>query len=236
MTAFHLSLREADILAELIAVNLRVFPFQLPTHGELVAERQQLGYQVVAALEERGLARQGTLERHVAQALRVLATFERAVVVVGTAGERTILARLAASGRHAVLVSQYGGGMMFEEITPESLAYTAVSLLPDLPGGPGQPVTISRPDEPRPDTFADGPAHAVRTMLERPRTGGGYFVTVARDRMARERRAPGLTWFDTDAGRYMVRPHPDGTGTYTPADRARLRHQLDGMLDSLRDR
>jgi hypothetical protein len=90
----------------------------------------------------------------------------------------------------------------------------------------------------RPRASTDQQLRAATAYLARPRTGTGFFAVSARDRHGREVRAGGLTWLDTDAGRYLTLSRPedaDGavTGTIFPADSARLTHQLGEMIESV---
>jgi EspG family len=127
-------------------------------------------------------------------------------------------------------------------------------MLPKVQAGPGQSVTIRRPPPParhqrREDNdqivfgekvraSTDQQLRAATAYLARPRTGTGFFAVSGRDKNGREVQAGGLTWMDTDAGRYLTLSRPpdeDGsvTGTFFPADSARVVHQLGEMIQSV---
>ena len=62
-----------------------------------------------------------------------------------------------------------------------------------------------------------------------------------KDRHGRQVRGGGLTWMDTDAGRYLSLSKPpseDGSvsSTFSPADNARLVHALGEMIESVAPR
>jgi hypothetical protein len=75
------------------------------------------------------------------------------------------------------------------------------------------------------------------TITEKPRTQVGWFSVYGRDQLGRHQRAPEVTWFDTEDGRYMGyrRPGTDGQEwtTYSPADTPRIAQQVIAMLNSL---
>ncbi|RZS44917.1 ESAT-6 protein secretion system EspG family protein [Herbihabitans rhizosphaerae] len=255
INSFSLSFAAADIVSEMLQVNLRLYPLQFPSFGELIEDRKRIGGAVMTDLDKRGLARGGRLDPEVVEAVRLVNFYDRAIAVLGSAGERKIFARLAAAGKQAVLVQMEDQHLKFETIRPESLVHTAVNLLPDLKPGPGQSVTVAKePPEPKhravddedrgffeavqaPSNSSDARRRAAEAMLDRPRIGAGFFVVSTRDRLGRETQAPGLTWFDTDAGRYLVQAHagPNGgdSGTYSPADKNRMAQQLQELLDTV---
>jgi hypothetical protein len=73
-------------------------------------------------------------------------------------------------------------------------------------------------------------------ILRRERKGSGHFAITGRDRNGRITEAPGLGWIDTDAGRYLVQTHNTentASGTYFPADGARMIHQINELLKSV---
>ncbi|MGH3621101.1 MAG: ESX secretion-associated protein EspG [Sciscionella sp.] len=254
-----LSLAAVDILSEALGTNARLFPFQIPSLGELVEDRMRIGEAVVRDLERRGLARRGNLVPDVERALRLLSEYQVSIAVLGTVEQnRTVYARAFADGRAAVLVLKQDQTMRFDLIRPEALVRATVNLLPALAPGPGQSSTITQPagaeerrrpaeanephrmfNEVRPQrTSADSQRRAAESILRRPRTGTGYFIVSGRGRQGNEREAPGLSWIDTDSGRYLVqvRDGKDGQtfGTFAPADNARLQRQLGELVQLVR--
>jgi hypothetical protein len=256
---FVLSLTDADILAQLLGVNIRQFPFQIPSVGRLQVDRLRVAREVFADLGRRGLIRDGKLDPDLERAMRTLSTYGVTVAVMGTVKEREELyARASATAEHGVLARLTGDKLRLELIRPTALAVSVVGLLPKLDAAPGQSVTVSRP-APVPAAVGGGePAQGVfrpihsrsgidqrlrmaAGYLSRPRTGTGFFAVSGRDRNGREVQGGGLTWFDTDAGRYLSLSRPpseDGTvsSTFSPADTGRLIHSLGQMIESVAPR
>ncbi|ONI73036.1 hypothetical protein ALI144C_44595 [Actinosynnema sp. ALI-1.44] len=246
--SFTLSLAAVDILAEALGVDCRRYPFQLPGIGDFVDDRVRIAKAVFADLARRGLVRGEQLSPSIADGLRLMSRYRVAIAVMGTLDDQSDLyARVSADGDRGLLVIQEGQMFRFEFVRPESLARTAVSLLPRLRPGHGQSVTVTaRPvaieekregyaREVRPArTMSQAQMIAAQEMLRKVRTGAGYFVVSAVDRDGRETRAPGLSWLDTEDGRYMAQAHPDdGGGTFAPADTVRLVQQLEDLMSSL---
>jgi hypothetical protein len=250
---FSLSLAAADIVAELLGANIRLFPFDIPSVGEFMADRQRIAKAVVRDLAKRGLVSREGFDPDLKLAMRTLSDYGIAVAVMGTVEKnREIYARASATKDTGVVAVKEKQSMRFELIRPTSLALTLVEMLPKVQAGPGQSVTIRRPapvrhqrqdgDQPifgekvRPST--DQQLRAATAYLARPRTGTGFFAVTGRDKHGREVQAGGLSWLDTDAGRYVTLSRPaeeDGsvTGTIFPADSARVAHQLGQMIQSV---
>ncbi|RSM84266.1 ESX secretion-associated protein EspG [Kibdelosporangium aridum] len=246
--SFTLSLAAVDILAEALGVDCRRYPFQLPGIGDFVDDRVRIARAVFADLTRRGLVRNDQLNPDVAEGLRLMSRYRVSIAVLGTLDDESPLyARVSTDGERGLLVIQDGQMFRFEFVRPESLARTAVSLLPRLRPGHGQSVTITAKPaaaeekregfgrEVRPArTASQAQLLAAQEMLRKPRTGAGYFVVSLMDRDGRETRAPGLSWLDTEDGRYMAQAHPDdGGGTFAPADTIRLVQQLENLMESL---
>ncbi|HEY0448979.1 ESX secretion-associated protein EspG [Actinophytocola sp.] len=260
--SFSLSLAAADIVAQLLGVNIRLFPFEIPSVGQLQEDRVRIARAVFLDLARRGLIHDGTVDPELELAMRTLSDHVIAIAVMGTvAKDKEIYARASATGDTGVLAVKEAQSLRFELIRPTSLALTLVGLLPKAQAGPGQSVTITsqgqptgrhrRGDEEQQNLF--GPVRSLRgssdqqlriaeSYLARPRTGTGFFAVSGRDRSSgRETRAGGLMWLDTDAGRYLNLSHPpaeDGSirSTISPADSTRLTHQLGEMIESVAPR
>lgn len=254
--SFSLSLAAADVLAQLLEVNVRQFPFEIPSVGQYQTDRKRIARAVFTDLANRGLIRNGEVDPELERAMRTLSDYVIAVAVMGTvAKNQEVYARASASGEVGVLAVKEGQSLRLELIRPTALALTLVGLLPRMEAGPGQSVTITRraKTKTRAGDQADGslftPVRAAHrgseqqmriaaSYLSRPRTGTGFFAVSGRGRHGREIRAGGLNWLDTDQGRYLTlsRP-PDETGavdcTFSPADSARLTHQLGQMIESV---
>lgn len=246
--SFTLSLAAVDILAEALGVDCRRYPFQLPGIGDFVDDRVRIANAVFADLARRGLVTGERLDPAVADGLRLMSRYRVAIAVMGTLDDESgLYARVSADSEHGLLVVQKGQRFRFDFVRPESLARTAVGLLPRLGPGHGQSVTVTaKPVAPQEKHAGYGrevrPARttsqaqlvAAQEMLRKTRTGAGYFVVSAMDREGRETRAPGLSWLDTEDGRYMAQAHPDdGGGTFAPADTVRLVRQLEDLMSSL---
>jgi hypothetical protein len=253
---FTLSLAAADILGQTLDVNVRQFPFEIPSFGEYERDRQHLARQVFADLDRRGLVRDGDLDPQLTRALRLLSDYAITVAVMGTVeSTREIYARAATNGEAAVLAVKDGEKFTLELIRPTALALTLVGLLPKADAGPGQSVTITQP-APQPRRTDDDyltPVNLNRgandqqirlaaSYLNRPRTGTGFFTVSGRDKWSgREIKGGGLTWLDTDVGRYLTLTRPpseDGQvrSTFSPADTARMTQQLGELIESVAPR
>jgi hypothetical protein len=252
MRSFTLSLAAADIVAQFLGVNIRLFPFDIPSVGEFQSDRVRIAKAVFSDLAKRGLAGPDGIDEDLERAMRTLSNYFIAVAVMGTVEKnKEIYARASARGETAVLAVKEKQTIRLEMIRPTALAMTLVEMLPKANAGPGQSVTINSPGQPvrvdgnegetlfdniRPST--DQQLRAAASYLSRPRTGTGFFAVSGRDRYGRETQAGGLMWLDTDAGRYLslARPADENgmvTSTFSPADSARLTHSLGEMIQSV---
>lgn len=253
MTSFSLSLAAADVLAQTLRVNIRQFPFDIPSVGTYQQDRIRIAKAVFRDLADRGLVRGGTIDPELVRAMRALSGYVITVAAMGTVeGDRKIYARAASTGETGVLAVRDEQGLRLELIRPTALAVTMVGLLPQAEAGPGQSVTLTSPapaqrraEDGEEDLFADvrptnGSEHQLRiaaSYLHRPRTGTGVFAVSGKDRGGRERPGGGLTWMDTDAGRYLTMSWPPGEdgqvrSTFSPADSARMSHALGELIES----
>lgn len=250
---FTLSLAAADILGQTLDVDVRQFPFDIPSVGGYEQDRQRIARQVFADLDRRGLVRRGDLDPELRRAMRLLSDYAITVAVLGTVEKtREIYARAATNGEAAVLAVKDGERFTLELIRPTALARTLVGLLPNADAGPGQSVTITQPAPQRRDEDIMSPVTNNRgddqqlrlaaSYLNRPRTGTGFFTVAGRDKWSgREVKGGGLTWLDTDVGRYLTLTRPPGEdgqvrSTFSPADSARMTHQLGDLIESVAPR
>jgi hypothetical protein len=256
MRTFSLSLAAADIVAQFLGVNIRLFPFDIPSVGEFQSDRVRIAKAVFTDLAKRGLAGPDGIDEDLERAMRTLSNYVIAVAVMGTVEKnKEIYARASARGETAVLAVKEKQTIRLEMIRPTALAMTLVEMLPKVNAGPGQSVTINSPGRPprggmnvdgnegetlfdniRPST--DQQLRAAASYLSRPRTGTGFFAVSGRDRNGRETQAGGLMWLDTDAGRYLSLSRPADengmvTSTFSPADSARLTYSLGEMIQSV---
>lgn len=252
MAGYTLTLPQVDVLAQTLDVNVRQFPFEIPSFGEFVVDRQRIARQVFADLGRQGLIRGADIDPGLTRALRVLSQPVITVSAMGTVEKtKKVYARAATDGESGVLAVKEGERFRLEPIRPTALAVSLVGLLPKAEAGPGQSVTITRYVETTRDEDADflAPVHArsgneqqlrvAASYLARPRTGTGFFAVSGRDRRTgKELRGGSLTWIDTDTGRYLTLSRPVGEdgqvrSTFSPADSARLTQQLGEMIESL---
>src|SRR5207253_1822832 len=77
----------------------------------------------------------------------------------------------------------------------------------------------------------------AQEIMERPRLRVGQFTAYARNGRGLWLRSPELSWFDTDAGRYLTQATRARDGhdwvTVAPADNQRIVRQLGEMLTAL---
>ncbi|MBO0839488.1 MAG: ESX secretion-associated protein EspG [Sciscionella sp.] len=213
---FTLSLAAVDILSDVLGINVRRFPFVIPSIGENVDERVDIASAVFTDLDTRGLLPDGDVAPKVLLGLRLLANYHVAIAVFGTVGGQPVYARVSSDGRNGVLASRQRQLLRFELIKPEMLVPAVVGLLPALAAGDGGPVAVG----------GDAVDAWVADTLRRPRTGTGYFLVSGRDMAGKETSAPALTWVDTADGRYAIRGDGNDTGsargTFAPADNASI--------------
>lgn len=250
--SFSLSLAAVDMLSQVLRVNCRLYPFQIPSFGEFDEDRRRIAKLVFTDLTNRGLIRHNSIDTDVETALKVTGDHDVAVAMSGSIDPKCdIQARAAAAGTAGVLAVQEGQSIRFEVISPLGLARSLVALLPPLGPGPGQSVQVVQA---APEARAEGFTEAVRAprsssdaqlrmaaaMLERPRKGFGFFMVSARGRHGREVDTGTVGWIDTDAGRYLMVSKPGAEGevraTYSPADSTRLAQQLTELIDESRRR
>jgi hypothetical protein len=249
-----LSFMAVDLLSEGLGLNCRVFPFTVPSVGATLEDRVTLAKSVIDDLREQRLVRGDEIDVRVADALRLLSNAKISIAVAGVQDGDPVLARVCASGRHAVVALQSGKALQFEFVRPTGLARAAVRLLPRMGPGTGQSVTIAeRPDGENawePGGFVQRNRasltgeHAqrgiVNAILQRPRDATGNFTVTGRDRRGRDVQAGDVSWFDTDVGRYLSQRKRGTDGnfyvTWSPADRTRLEHVLTELLDDVAER
>jgi hypothetical protein len=259
--SFTLSLTAMDILTELLRLGSPVMIFEVPSVGATMDDRRLVRDAVLRDLTARNLANRGRLGPEVEDALTTLVKYRHAVDGVALlVDDEQLIYRVATDGRTAVLASKQDNEIRFELLRPESLVHAAMAPIGQVKPGPGQSMTYPEPRQeapraahrrPDPDEGFSGlrapdaansggydlQRRAAVTITEKPRTQIGWFSVYGRDQMGRHQRAPEVTWFDTEDGRYMGyrRPGTDGQQwtTYSPADTPRIAQQVIAMLNSL---
>ncbi|UVS82454.1 ESX secretion-associated protein EspG [Actinokineospora sp. UTMC 2448] len=241
-TPFTLSLAAVDVLSQLLGITCRHYPFEIPSVGQYAEDRARIARAVFTDLAHRGLMGPDGPHPRVERALRLLADPDVGIAASGVPRPDALLrARGAVRGDSGVLAVQEGQSVRFASVGATGMARAMVALLPPAAAGPGQSVHVEQPaPEQAPAGFATPvrpPRTAAQTqlrvaagILERPRTGFGFFTLTTRDN---------LGWIDTDAGRYLTLTTATDDGavraTYSPADGARLARQLDELIRSARD-
>ncbi|MFC5285788.1 ESX secretion-associated protein EspG [Actinokineospora guangxiensis] len=232
-----LSLAAVDVLAQLLGVDPRRYPLEIPSVGDRAEDRVRIARAVLADLGARGLVGEDGVDPRVERALRALAEAEVAVAVAGSPDSGDLVrARAAVRAGYAVIAVQEGQFLRFTPVGPDTLPRALVALLPRVPAGPGQSVRVggSPPERPAgiteavraPRTAAQTQLRVAEEVLTRPRTGFGAFTVT---HLATDTAT--LTWLDTDAGRYLGLARPDTDEiTYSPADGPRLARQLADLM------
>lgn len=259
--SFSLSLTALDILTELLRLGGSVTIFEVPSVGATMDDRRLIRDAVLRDLTTRDLAHRGRLEPEVEDAVTLLSKYRHAIDGAGLLeDDQQLCYRAATDGRVAVLARKEDTEIRFEMLRPEGLVHAAMSLIGNVKPGPGQSVSYPEPKQeppraahrrPEPEEGFSGLRKAnpgesqsyelqrrsAVTITEKPRTQVGWFSVYGRDQMGRHQRAPEVTWFDTEDGRYMGyrRPGTDGQQwtTYSPADTPRIAQQVIAMLNSL---
>ncbi|TCO58055.1 ESX secretion-associated protein EspG [Actinocrispum wychmicini] len=238
----ELSLPALDMLWEDMKLGTFPFPLEIRSHGETVEERIRIKTAVYSDLERRGLVRGRRPEPELEDVLRLLArpTISiDAVAMVDMAGEPT-KAMVVATGRHALLAVQGDLTVTLTSVRETALTSSIVEVLPHVKAGPGVPVSMpvddlnARGAHRRPDPEDKMKLQRLAAVMQRPVVRAGQFGITVRDPHGKATRLPGITWFDTDAGRYMnvLRAASDGEEwlTLTPADSGRISHRLSEEL------
>ena len=234
-----LSIPAVDILGERMNLPVRQYPFELPRVGESPEHRSRLEQQVWQELEMAGLARGGSVEPEVEDALYLLCSPEVSIAAAGLLDVRSgqrLAARVVATGEVGVLGQLGGRGLQINFLPPDELPAAAVGLLPEAPVGRGEVVRAVA------DRSHGHPADAdiqglpeLRAFTARQKIRLGHFV-VSGDRRAGP-RLPNLIWFDNDQGRYVVqgeRTETQDVVTCHPADKRAIAGQLAALVDRAR--
>jgi hypothetical protein len=236
-----LSIPAVDVLGEQLNLQVRQYPFEIPRVGESPEERDRVVQQVGDELESVGLARSGRPEPEVEDALYLLCSSEVSVAAAGLLDVRTgqrLAARVVATGEVGVVGVIDGRGLRMDFMAPDDLPGVCVDLLPDAPPGAGEPTrAVATGRSGQSQAEAEG-LRAVEAMTARPKFRIGHYVVTSTDRRGRRGRLPGLTWFDTDRGRYTLAGERSADGlevlTCAPADKPRIAERIGALLDRAR--
>lgn len=252
---------ELDFLWESFGEGELPYPLEVRSHGATLDERARLRGPVLSGLAQRGIADgQGRPAPEIANFFEVLAASEASVdsVHIPAPGARPLLAVAAVLGGQGLLTVQDDRGFHFQPLPPDGLASSIVSLLPAVPRGSEKSITVPLDQlvtetgadflqrrGPRTDEFGSDGAGAGRVsgdedrkalarLQAQPRLRGGQIGANSRGHLGGKSRAPVLSWFDTDAGRYFTQASRGHDGrdwiTIAPADAPTLRHRLAEMI------
>jgi hypothetical protein len=215
---FTLSLAAVDILREQLGLESSTYPFEIPYNGVTYEERSFIRAAVLDDLEQRGLSHRGALVQEVESALRTMAKSDVSLALVCVAGDEEVRVLVAGSASRAIRLRQ--NGQLLEIDQADGVVRGMVDLLPDEKAGPGQSVTFT-PGE---------PCDQASAFLSRPRHRFGQ-LSLSTGTGARKTWPMELTWFDTDAGRYISYAR-DNWITYTPATRTRIANMLAPLVST----
>jgi hypothetical protein len=248
-----ISALEFDVLWEHLQLGAMPLVVKVPSPGKTYEERATLEQRAWSDLEARGLGRPVELHPDIEFVLRLLARPDREVDARAWV-EHSIRLIVASAGDDVGLAVLSDDRLTLRRISATGLASTAVSLLPSRPAGPGKSVSLRSDDFEAAANGAGGTqqgfhtalrsrgirsddADALATMINDV-LGTGNFGAAARDRLGRRQRADRVvSFFDTEAGRYVQirRGSPDGTlwTTISPADTRKLTQHVDQMLSEI---
>jgi EspG family len=205
---FTLSLAAMDILREQFGLESSTYPFEIPYNGVTREERSRIRAAVLDDLQRRGLTHRGNMAPEVESTLKTMANPNASLALVCLAGGTEIRVLAAGSASYAVRLRQ--NGQLLEIDQAAGVVSGMIDLLPDEKPGPGQSVTFT----------AGESNEQASAYLRRPRHRFGQ-LSLATGTGTQRTWPMELTWFDTDAGRYISYAR-DNWITYTPANRTRI--------------
>jgi hypothetical protein len=236
---------EFDVLWEHLDLGDMPLIVKVPSPGRTNTERAQLVDRAWQSLAVKGLGRSVDLDPGLVSVLRLIARPDRELdgrLWIG----RSVRLMAAASEEAGVLAVQEGDTLTLRTADGLGLPRHALTVLPPATPGPGHSVTLPSRDfeaaareATAPKEFEaalrrrglrDTDADALRDMIGDVQRQG-QFGAAARDKWGRRIRSPRvISFFDTEAGRYLQVRRDSGTGeawtTISPADHRRLLHHL----------
>ncbi|MBP2320885.1 hypothetical protein JOF56_001270 [Kibdelosporangium banguiense] len=213
---FTLSLAAVDILREQLGLESSTYPFTVPYNGVTQEERSRIRAAVLEDLEERGLAHRGNPAPEVESALKTMAHHNTALAMVGISDTEEFRVLVAGTTSRAVRLRQTGQLLAVDQT--DGVIRGMIDLLPDEKPGPGQSVTFT----------AGEPCDQASAYLNRPRHRFGQ-LSLSTGTGTKKTWPMELTWFDTDAGRYISYARNNWI-TYTPATRTRIANMLAPLI------
>lgn len=234
-----LSHLEFDIIWEELGLGERPYPLTIGSFGETLSEREVLREQVLGVLDER-----------VEDLLTLLVRNQFTVDGLIAAG-RELRVLAAARGDHGLLAVQTDQELRLSPMRRTDVVSSVVALLPEEKPGPGSPVSLPKAlFNEAAEAYAGGGYLAFEmtlnrggvagrdlrllgTLVESGRHGGGQLAANRVDQIGRRTRSPVLTWFDTEAGRYVVSTERRGREewlAFTPGDPQRIARRLTELV------
>lgn len=237
-------------------LQLGPFPtvYRLLGHGETYEERDRLVAVAWDRLESRGLGGPTSLDRDLADLLRVLAAPRHEVDLRMNAQTGVVRALAGAVGDDAVVGVLRGGEFELSTTTPGSIVTALTALLPDHPHGHGPSVTLaSTTFDAACKAAPDGSPKKLReALLERgmrPADAGqlaealtdvsamGQLGAAMLDGWGRRRRGSHVVAFvDSATGRYLLEAKPSNGEQWTtiaPTDASRIAGQVERLRGAL---
>ena len=247
----ELSALEFDVLAEHLGLERLPLVLKVPSPGRTRTERAELVDSAWRSLSARGLGRPSDPDPELARMLRLLARPDREVDGRTWFGHSVrVLAARSAKADAAVLVVKDEDCLTLRPAATTGLPREAVSVLPQLPAGPGKSVTLRSADLDAAVAEAGqvrelgaslrrrgirGEDAEVLPRMLREAQARGQFGAAARNRVNRRTRAAHVVgFFDTPRGRYVQlrrdSPSGDAWSTVAPVDTRRIIGHLDELL------
>ncbi|KAA2262364.1 ESX secretion-associated protein EspG [Solihabitans fulvus] len=235
-----LSLPAFDVLWEDLRLGPIPYPLEVRAHGETLDERAGIRAAVHAELARVGLFRHGRVAPDLEDALRLLAGPALrldALIMLDLDDEEPVKATVAVRRGHAVRAVQRDRAIGLDRVRDTAAAASVVELAPANRPGAGRSVTLpasavdhGRGNHARLSQQERAQLRELEVIMARPVLRTGQFGVAAGHGAA----LPGVSWFDTDAGRYLnsVRAGRDGERwvTVAPADNPRIAHRLGEIL------
>ncbi|AHI01335.1 ESX secretion-associated protein EspG [Kutzneria viridogrisea] len=243
-----ISALEFDVLWEHLRFDQPPLALHVPSPGKTYTERAELADAVWDSLAERGLVGGSSgIDPALVDLLCLLDRPQYEIDARLWIGQG-VRAVAAAKGQDGVLAVLTEDTLTLRSIIAEGMPHAVLSLLPDLPAGPGYSVSVpsaeldaaveqtSTPDDLgwvlRDHGVSPADADELGAMVTGVRARG-QFGAAARDRWGRRHRPDRVVgYFDTVRGRYVQlrRAEPGGQAwsTVAPADQRRLgQHVVD---------
>lgn len=245
-----LSELEFDVLWEHLRLAEMPLAIKVASPGKTHVERESVTKTVWDSLAGRGLVSGRGIDQDLQDLLSLL---DRADCEIDARLwlDGGVRALLAAKGHDAVLARLSDGRLSLAPIDVEALPRAALSLLPELPAGPGYSITVpsaeldaaaaeaETADELgwilRDHGVAPDEADELAAMVGNVRRRG-QFGAAARDQYGRRHRPDRVVgFFDTPHGRYLQLRRAKSGGvawsTVAPADDRRLSQYLTDLLN-----